>query len=96
MTPDAAIIDSPPVSGPAATFTSMVTPIVTKSANHCLDAGCHAGTFQPNLSSYDTLLDKYKAKPGATNPMTTKNAPHSAVLSAADKTAIAAWIDSLP
>jgi hypothetical protein len=92
-------IDAPPVGGdPSASFTMIVTPIVTKDigGKTCTQAGCHAGTFPPNLTSYLQLADKYKKPPGNTNILTT-HGPHTGpALPPADAKAIAGWIDSLP
>ncbi|MCX5741660.1 MAG: hypothetical protein NT062_04070 [Proteobacteria bacterium] len=74
----------------AATFTSMVSPLVTR----CL--GCHSGVQMPTLSSFNNLQAKYKAAPGTTNVLVTKGDHQGTTyFTPAEQTTIAAWIDSL-
>jgi hypothetical protein len=75
---------------PNQTFNTQVKPNVTA----CLP--CHSGSVAPNLTSYATLEGKYKAKPGATNPLVAKDPHEGPQLTASQRTAIINWIDSLP
>jgi hypothetical protein len=81
--------------GGAASFNRDVAPLLTR----CVV--CHGGGQPPNLMSFDALQAKYKMKPGATNVFVTKGdataGVHSGIayFSAAEKQAVAAWIDSL-
>ncbi|HWO19733.1 MAG TPA: hypothetical protein VNO30_13200 [Kofleriaceae bacterium] len=84
-TPDAA------PSGNELSFTTTMKPVVMR----CV--GCHGnGGSQPNLTSYSTLMAKYTAKPGNTNVLVTKG-DHAGIVyfSAADKTTVENWINSL-
>ena len=82
-------IDSLP--SPSQTYDSQVKPIVSAM---CL--ACHSGTVAPNLTSYATLEGRYKAKPGATNPLVAKGVHAGPQLTASQRTTIINWIDSLP
>jgi hypothetical protein len=79
----------------AASFTSQISPLVTR----CI--GCHSATQGPTLTSFDALQAKYKMKPGASNIFVTKGdataGMHQGVayFSAIEKTSVAGWIDSL-
>jgi hypothetical protein len=105
-TVDASTIDSsgmmidaaPTGNDPAATFTMIVTPIVTKdiAGKTCSQAGCHSGVQKPNLTSYASLEAAYKVKPGNRNILTTHGLHTGPALPTADAKAIAGWIDSLP
>jgi hypothetical protein len=80
----------------AATFESMIKPLVTECA------ACHVGQ-PPNLSSFDVLQTKYKTGPGSGNILVTKGdistpvGTHQAIpyLTEAEQTIVANWIDSL-
>jgi cytochrome c553 len=82
-------IDSLP--SPSQTHDSQVKPIVSAM---CL--ACHGGTVAPNLTSYATLEGRYKAKPGATNPLVAKGIHEGPALTATQASTIANWIDTLP
>jgi hypothetical protein len=80
----------------ALSFNQVVEPLITECK------ACHLGT-QPILTSYSTLLDKYKTKPGANNILVTKdnvdNTPgrHQGIdyFTPQEEATIAAWIDGL-
>jgi hypothetical protein len=76
--------------GGEASFNAMVKPRIST----CL--GCHSGGQAPNLSSFSTLAEKYKMKPGASNILVTKG-DHQGItyFNATDKAAITSWINSL-
>lgn len=75
----------------AQTFDAQVKPLVTR----CV--GCHSGAQGPTLTSFATLQAKYKVKPGASNIFVTKGDHQGTTYFVpAEKTAVAAWIDSLP
>lgn len=88
--------DTTPPSDNEASFQAQIKPLVTRCLN------CHSGAQNPVLLSFDTLLPKYYAKPGATNILVTKadqtGGQHEGItyFNAADKATVAAWIDSLP
>jgi hypothetical protein len=95
----ASTIDAPPVGNdPAATFASIVTPIVNEDlgGKHCAQAGCHSGATPPDLSSYAKLADMYKVKPGMSNILVTHGVHSGPALPTLDAKKIAMWIDSLP
>jgi hypothetical protein len=71
------------------TFMTVIVPLITECT------ACHGGT-QPILTSYDTLIPKYKMKPGNTNVFVTKG-DHSGVtyFTQPEKDMIAAWINGL-
>lgn len=79
-----------------ASFRSTVEPLIAECK------ACHVGT-QPILTSFSTLIDKYKMAPGAMNVLVTKdnldNTPgmHQGIayFTPDEETAIAAWIDGL-
>lgn len=79
------------VTDPNQTFKTQVKPITDP---YCLP--CHGASLPPNLTSYATLAGKYRVKPGATNPLITKSAHEGPAFTAAQRTAIINWIDSLP
>ena len=82
-------------TGGGQSFNAMVAPLVTECT------GCHGGT-PPNLTSFSALQAKYKMKPGNANILVTKGdamgGMHQGIpyFTAAEKTTVAAWIDSLP
>lgn len=80
----------------AQTFDQMIKPLV---APRCTN--CHSGNQKPNLTSFAALEAQYKMKPGTGNLLVTKagdGADHHGTpyFSAADKTTVANWIQSLP
>lgn len=93
--PDAAA-DGPVVDG-TASFNAMVKPLL----NGCV--GCHAnGVNEPNLTSFQALGARYKAKPGRSNILVTKADSAGGMhygnpyLDVDGKRIVASWIDSLP
>lgn len=93
--PDAGVTSDPR----AATFATVVKPVVTR----CAVAGCHTATppqtcQTPNFFSFDTLLPIYKMAPGTSNIIITHvgdGQTHNAItyLSTAEKKTISDWID---
>jgi hypothetical protein len=80
--------------GGAASFTSQIKPLLTRCD------GCHSAGQPPNFTSFATLTDRYKMKPGTANVLVTKAADgalHQGVMyfSAVEKSSIAMWIESL-
>jgi len=68
----------------------MIKPLVTE----CI--GCH-GAQAPTLTSFMALGPAYKVKPGAANILVTKGDHQGTTyFTPAEKTTVAAWIDSLP
>ncbi len=93
--PDAAA-DGPVVDG-TASFNEMIRPLM----RGCV--GCHAnGVNEPNLTSFEALGARYKAKPGRANILVTKADSAGGMhygnpyLDVDGKRIVAAWIDSLP
>jgi len=83
--------------GGGQSFNAQIKPLVTR----CATAACHSGPQPPNLTSFDLLAAKYRAKPGSTNPLVIKAADgvtHNGVpyFSAAEKATVITWVDSLP
>jgi hypothetical protein len=95
-------VDAPPDPN-AASFNAEIKPRVQR----CVDAGCHhTGGIQPspNFDSITTLQSKYKTGAGTANILVTHvpdGAQHGSgatlvnYFDAAEKTAVAAWIDSI-
>jgi hypothetical protein len=84
----------------AASFSMIVSPIVTR----CAGATCHSGVQAPNLSSFAALQPQYKVKPATTNRLITKKAELAAAnnahqtttyFDATEEAAVRGWIDSL-
>lgn len=81
----------------AASFSAMITPLVTE----CAVVACHLGPQIPILTSFADLGPQYKTKPGAANILVTKGGLtggiHQAIpyLTATEQATVAAWIDSL-
>ena len=76
---------------PQQSFTSVVAPLVARCT------GCHSGAQSPNLTSFDALEPQYKAKPGASNILTTKGDHEGIIfLTPTERMTVASWIDGLP
>jgi hypothetical protein len=80
---------------PAATYTSMILPLLTAQA--C--TGCHPASSPPDLTSYSMIDPKYLTSPGASAKLITGTqaaANHQGpAMSASTASTVAAWIDSL-
>jgi hypothetical protein len=82
--------------GGGQTFTSMITPLVSPRCTNC-----HGGSTEPNLADYSKLMAKYKVKPGAQNVLVTKGDSTGGMhygmpyFTAAEKTTVGNWIDSI-
>lgn len=104
-TPDAAQtgnggIDAAPTGGsdaagggvdPAATFTSMILPLLT--AQNC--TGCHPSMSPPDMTSYSALDPSFITKPGAKATLITHGVHSGPAVTTTSAATIAAWIDSL-
>jgi hypothetical protein len=84
-------VDAATSTAGEASFNSTIKPLVMTAC-----VSCHGGGTPPNLSSFATLTDRYKMKPGSGNILVTKG-PHQGIqyFTPTDKTTVQNWIDSL-
>ncbi len=88
--------DAPPAGPNQISFNNMITPITPGCR------GCHSTGQPPNLTSFDALEAKFKAKPGSGNILVTKGdalaGQHPAGIpyfTPDQKTIVTGWIDGL-